>query len=374
MKDLVSVIICIYNGEEYIEKCLASVINQTYKHIEIIVVDDGSIDNTYNILKKYPNIKYIYQSNKGLASARNLGISQVNGKYITMLDVDDLYIEDKIEKQVEHLKKHPDVDIVCNDSVLIDENDKEIKVMKVECNNYLKEDFLANLLFRQPIHCTASMMIKRECFEYITYPEDVKCSEDYYLTIEFAKRYQFGYLPEVLYKYRRHANNMTNNMAKQQENEIAIVTNLGVESIEEYVNMSTLLQEEKALLLAKILFKIKEYAMAVNILEGIDFDGDNIFFKYFYLGNIYYMLNDYCNAEDNYKKAIENSPNRAEAYNNCGASVWKQGDLEQAKQYFNKALQMRQEYLDPKFNLEEILNGKSPRITIRELRDSLMRY
>ena len=101
MKDLISVIIPVYNGENDIKKCIDSVINQTYKNLEIIIINDGSTDNTFKILKEYKN-KYgdklvvIDQKNKGQAIARNNGIKKSTGKYITFLDADDYLKKDFI--------------------------------------------------------------------------------------------------------------------------------------------------------------------------------------------------------------------------------------------------------------------------------------
>ena len=94
MNDLISIIINVYNGERYIKKCIDSVICQTYKNIEIIVINDGSVDHTLKILKSYQDkrIKIINQKNKGLSLSRNVGISHAKGKYYYFLDMDD-YIE-----------------------------------------------------------------------------------------------------------------------------------------------------------------------------------------------------------------------------------------------------------------------------------------
>ncbi|WP_341876737.1 glycosyltransferase family 2 protein [Defluviitalea saccharophila] len=109
MKDekLVSVIIPVYNVESYIFDTINSVINQTYKNIEIIVVDDGSTDNTGEIVKKisenHQRLIYYYQSNQGVSAARNKGIELSKGEYISFLDGDDLWMENKIEKQINEI-------------------------------------------------------------------------------------------------------------------------------------------------------------------------------------------------------------------------------------------------------------------------------
>lgn len=104
---LVSIIIPVYNGERYIADAIDSAIKQTYKNIEIIIVDDGSTDNTEQIVKRYPNVRYIKKSNGGVASALNKGIAEAEGEYISWLSHDDLYHANKIASQVKILADLP---------------------------------------------------------------------------------------------------------------------------------------------------------------------------------------------------------------------------------------------------------------------------
>ena len=104
----VSVIIPAYNGELYISDAIESVLAQTYRDYEIIVVDDGSTDDTSKIVQAYGDrVHYIYQENQGVAAARNQGIKVSTGKYIAFLDQDDFFLEDKLSEQVSCLKLHP---------------------------------------------------------------------------------------------------------------------------------------------------------------------------------------------------------------------------------------------------------------------------
>src|SRR3990167_7556109 len=98
----VSIIIPAYNAGKYIKGVLENLFLQTYRNIEIIVVDDGSTDNTEQIVKAYQNrgVRYIYQQNKGVAGARNAGIKEAKGELIAFLDADDFYLPEKIEKEV----------------------------------------------------------------------------------------------------------------------------------------------------------------------------------------------------------------------------------------------------------------------------------
>lgn len=109
----ISVIVPVFNCERYLGEAIESVLAQTYKPIEIIVVNDGSTDNTEKVAEKYfDHIKYYYQENKGIGPARNLGINNSTGDYLSFLDADDLYTKDKLEKQFEVVISSSKADIV----------------------------------------------------------------------------------------------------------------------------------------------------------------------------------------------------------------------------------------------------------------------
>lgn len=109
----ISVIIPAYNGDRYIKNAIASVLAQTYSNYEIIVVDDGSTDNTSQIVQGYGDrVKYLYQDNQGVAAARNKGIGVSKGQYIAFLDQDDVFLPDKLSEQVSCFELHPDAGII----------------------------------------------------------------------------------------------------------------------------------------------------------------------------------------------------------------------------------------------------------------------
>ena len=120
---LVSVVIPTYNRANLVTEAIESVFQQTYTNIEIIVVDDGSTDNTEQVLQPYlPNVHYIKQPNGGLASARNAGMRMAAGDYIAWLDADDLFEPDKIRLQVSFMEAHPEVVAVSSDFSAFDKN------------------------------------------------------------------------------------------------------------------------------------------------------------------------------------------------------------------------------------------------------------
>jgi len=106
---LVSVIIPVHNCERYLPKAIQSVLAQTYRPIEVIVVDDGSSDNSAEIARSYQEIHYIYQPNQGPAVARNAGLAVAQGEFIAFLDADDRWVPDKLKIQIEYLFEHPHV-------------------------------------------------------------------------------------------------------------------------------------------------------------------------------------------------------------------------------------------------------------------------
>src|SRR6185369_6617714 len=103
---LVSVIIPVYNGARYLGAALESVFAQTYREFEVIVVDDGSVDDSGVIAQSFPEVRYIHQANQGVAAARNHGIEAAGGEFFAFLDQDDLWNEDKLKRQVEFLLSH----------------------------------------------------------------------------------------------------------------------------------------------------------------------------------------------------------------------------------------------------------------------------
>lgn len=111
---LISIIIPVYNAESYIKKTIQSVLNQTYRPVEIIVVDDGSTDQSAENIRQFqqPEVKYHFQSNLGAASARNRGIELAKGEYLSFLDADDLWLPNKLELQMRSFQKHPELDMV----------------------------------------------------------------------------------------------------------------------------------------------------------------------------------------------------------------------------------------------------------------------
>lgn len=361
----------VFNGELYIEEALKSVINQTYEEFELIIIDDGSVDNTKKIIKSFHDyrIKYFYKENGGEASARNLGLNKAIGDYITYLDADDMMRRDRLEKQIEYLLMNKNLDAVYTEVNIIDENSHFVDSLssELEIKNY--KDYYPMMLCRQIIPATATLMFKRKVIESgIRYPEKYENSVDYLFALNLVKNFKLGYLKEHLYLYRRHNKNLTNNHKKQLFTEVDIIKNIGIKEIKIAINDSNFHHEEKNILLAKILLKINENEEAYKILKQIK---NKDAYNYFYMGNINFEKERYIEAKYEYKKALTLDGFLAEVYNNLGVCEYMLGNKEEAKENFLKAIEINSIYMDANYNLGATGNFK---ITKRELRKKLTKY
>lgn len=376
MISLVSVIIPVYNGDKYIGSAIDSVLKQDYPNIEIIIIDDGSTDNTESIVKAYGNkIKYFYKENGGEASARNHGLKVAKGEFIAFLDCDDLYRKDKISKQVKTLLENPKCGFIYNDVDVINDYNDFLYTLKSEDEFVNREDMLAYVLYRQIIPATASIMIRQNCLDSsIYYTEKYSNSVDYFFSIRLLMKTKGKYLKESLYLYRRHEGNLTNNHNKQKECEKNIVKELGINIINDIVEASTFDFNYKRLLLSKIYYKIDEVNRAYEILGNIN-KKKHDFEYYFYKGVCEYSLGMYELAQESFRQFIHIQSSKAEGYNNLGCCFLQLGYIEKAKTEFRKANEINPEYMDASINLVNITSGVNQiKFTERMLRKVLTMY
>lgn len=201
---IVSVIIPTYNRANLVGRAIKSVLEQTFKNIELLVIDDGSDDDTEKVVKNFDSeaIKYIqHEENKGAAVARNTGIENARGEYVAFLDSGDEWFPQKLEKQVSVLKKKKDVGIVYVGTIYFDEryNDNllEIVIPKYKGMVYRK-------LLEKNIVCggCSSVLIRKQCFEYVGgFDSEFPAAQDWDMWIRIAKLYKFDYIPNILLKY-----------------------------------------------------------------------------------------------------------------------------------------------------------------------------
>jgi len=210
---LVSAIIPTYNSAKYIKEAVDSALSQTYKDIEITVVDDGSTDNTKNVLKKYIDnreIKYIYQENNGPASARNNGIRNSSGEFIAFLDADDTWKRGKLEKQMK-LFDNKNVALVYSDMEFFGEKIK-FKCYSEMFKRGMKRGRAYLDLILENFISTSTVVVRKDIFNNMGYfCEDVSLFsvEDYDMWLRIIKKYNVDFIDEPLVKYRIHNNQIS---------------------------------------------------------------------------------------------------------------------------------------------------------------------
>jgi len=204
----VSVIIPTYNYGKYICDAVDSILKQTYNDYEIIVVDDGSTDNTGEILKKYDDkLSYYYIENQGPAAARNLGIKKAKGKYISFLDSDDAFEPEKLEIQVDILEKQRNVGLIYSDFLYVN-NTLASVYYNFKCKKlYSHTEALQYLWHNNYINTSTVMTVKDYLFEAGLYNESYRYAEDYDLWLRLGKHYEFYCIHKPLVKTRSHNKN-----------------------------------------------------------------------------------------------------------------------------------------------------------------------
>jgi len=198
----VSVIIPAYNNADLTVRTVESVLRQTYKNIEIIVVDDGSTDNTKLKLVPYTGkIKYVYKKNGGACSARNLGIRLSTGEYIGFLDCDDIYLPKKIELGIDYLEKHPDFGFVHTAAYYVDEKDKILRRFSHYNSRYT--GWIAKRLLPRNYICNSTPIVRKTCFKKVgIFDETIFIPADWDMWLRIAESYKVGYINTPLTLYR----------------------------------------------------------------------------------------------------------------------------------------------------------------------------
>ncbi|AKQ44832.1 hypothetical protein TH63_03060 [Rufibacter radiotolerans] len=207
---LVSVIIPCYNQGRFLPKAIESVLRQSYRRTEVVVVNDGSSDQTEEIAKAYPGVTYVYQKNQGLPSARNTGIVNSKGEFLLFLDSDDWLYPKGIEASVQALLAQPEAAFVSGtfDAFYMDEHAIKEGMVPVTDNHYCQ------LLQGNYIGMVATVLFRRKVLEEFWFNPALKNCEDYDLYLRIAREYPVYHHLQKIAVYRFHSANMSSNIPK----------------------------------------------------------------------------------------------------------------------------------------------------------------
>ena len=213
----VSIIMPTHDRAELLKEAIKSVLAQTYQNWELIIVDDGSTDDTSDVVEHYrrltPRIQYIYQAQYGVSRARSRGLAFVQGTYVAFLDDDDLYLPKKLERQIAFLDAHPEAGLVYSSVEHVDLRTETSRVIPTQPARTFLE------LVRGCTIQTSSVLVRKTCFDQVgTFRGDLLGCDDYEMWLRIAKEYPIAFLPERVAVYRFHQSNLSYNWPQRYEN------------------------------------------------------------------------------------------------------------------------------------------------------------
>lgn len=213
---VVSVVIPIFNRERYLAQAMDSILAQTLTDFELLMVDDGSSDSSCEIVRAYtdPRIRLIrHERNRGVAAARNTGITEARGRYLAFLDSDDVAYPDRLQRQVEFLDRHPDYAAV---GAWIDWMDEDGRPLgRIQRKAVAWDDIAAQRLFRPAIQNGAAMARTRILKRY-RHDERFRVGEDFHLWARIASDHKMANLPRVLVRCRAHGQRITDQAQEER--------------------------------------------------------------------------------------------------------------------------------------------------------------
>ena len=218
----VTVYITNHNYGKFLNKSINSVLDQTFQNFELIIIDDGSTDNSKEIIAQYenhPKISVIFQKQKGLNISNNVAIRLARGEYIIRLDADDWLEKNALNILSKYLDKNKDRVLVFPDYYEV--NDEGLIFKRIKRHNFNKVTLLD-----QPAHGACTMIRKKYLQEVGMYDENFSCQDGYDIWIRLTYKYKVGNINKPLFYYRKHGNNLTNNNSKILNTRLLITKNL----------------------------------------------------------------------------------------------------------------------------------------------------
>jgi len=218
---LISVIMPVYNNEAFIKGSIQSIQDQTYQNFELLIIDDGSTDNTHELIQEYSKkderIKlFKNKTNQGVSISRNIAYKQASGEFIAVMDSDDICFENRFQKQLGFLKEHPDVDVVGSQAIEFSEGNKKNNLCYPLSHGLIMWGFL----FGRTL-CHPTIIMRRRIIDdhNIQYDNQV-VAHDYDLLIRLSKIAKLANVPDVLLMKRKHSHNLSSKNIDYQKHEV----------------------------------------------------------------------------------------------------------------------------------------------------------
>lgn len=248
---VVSVLMPVFNAEKYVEEAINSILDQTLKDFELIVLNDASTDASKNIILSIQDtrIRYIEnETNQGLAYSRNRLLGEANSKYIAWLDADDVAYPTRLEEEYDFLEANPEHALVSGWARLVDSVGKPTGNF---IKSYIPDRYLSELLLFVNYFVQSAVMIRREFLPEVHYRPEFPPAEDYELWVRIAAKHPVCILPKVLVDYRIHTTNTSSVQQQRSENGVKLnhktqLEALGIEPTNEEIDLHYAIAFKKA--------------------------------------------------------------------------------------------------------------------------------
>lgn len=216
--DLVTFLITTFNSEKFILECLRSIANQTYKKIQILIIDDGSSDNTINIIKAFPDnrIELYCKDHQGISKSLNFALDKVKGEFVARIGSDDVCSPDRIEKQLNFFNDNPEYGLIGSNFILISETGDEI----LKIRNPEKDVWIKDQMFRRCCIWDGSILIRKELLlNSGGFDENLIAAEDWDLYLRLIDKTKFFNMQQFLSFKRSHSNNISLTKKAKEDSE-----------------------------------------------------------------------------------------------------------------------------------------------------------
>ncbi|MBN2668093.1 MAG: glycosyltransferase family 2 protein [Bacteroidales bacterium] len=212
MSDLVSIIMPVYNGEKYIKDAVNSVLGQSYTNWELLIINDGSVDKTENIIEKYTDsrIKYFCTQNNGVSQARNFGLDRMNGSYFCFLDADDMLSLNSIEDRIKLFIENPDLDFV--DGMVGGYSNDFSQQFYTKTPNFRGHPYPLLIQLSDQVFSGITWLIKRDLSYKYHFKTGMTHAEDLLFYIDISKNKKYNYIPNEIYKIRNNTLSAMSNL------------------------------------------------------------------------------------------------------------------------------------------------------------------
>ncbi|MCJ7648634.1 MAG: glycosyltransferase [Candidatus Lokiarchaeota archaeon] len=220
--DLVTFLITTFNSGIWLRRCISSILDQTYSNLQVIIIDDGSTDETELIISEFKDnrIEYYFKSHSGIPNSLNFGLTKINGKYIARIGADDFAESNRIQTQMDFLRNHPEYGIVGSNFILVDKNEEEI--LKVKYPEFHSD--IIDQLPRKYCVWDGSALIRKELLIGVGgYSEERTTAEDLDLLLRMIGKAKFYNIQQYLTFKRVHTNNISNTKIASIDNDDVLI-------------------------------------------------------------------------------------------------------------------------------------------------------